>query len=86
MVSHSLCQGVPGFAIFPQAIYKYIITGDLKASVEEISLDDVSHSDLRKTIKEVCILYLIPSKLMLLFDYFGPKISDWALSISSKTH
>ena len=43
MVSHSLCQGGPGFAVFPLAIYKYIITGDLKASAEEISLDDVSH-------------------------------------------
>ena len=73
MVSHSLCQGVPGFAVFPLAIYKYIITGDLKASAEEISLDDVSHTvTYGKTFKEVCILHLISPKLMLLFDYFGP--------------
>ena len=40
VITHSILQGGPGFAVFSPSVYHYLATGDFDAAVQKISVND----------------------------------------------
>lgn len=53
MISHSLVQSGPGFPYLSPAVYWYLATGDLQATLGKVSCADVTNKELLRYIEKV---------------------------------